>query len=494
VIYERVIRSVIYLLSSRAVLPILSVVSTIVVARWLDPEDYALVALAGIFTVMMTLVCELGLGAAIIQFKDVSDAELNAAFWLMLSSAGLAYVVLYAAAPFIASFFASPELTLVLRVVGLPAMFTVLRLVPESLLRKQLRLDLLSIAEVVATGAAVPLTVALAWGGAGVWALVSGSAATWLVQFSLLFAFSGWRPGWLVGSGRVGPLFRYSGAVLGSRLLWATYTASDRAVLGRLGGDVSLGFYAMASQIALVPVEQISTIVNHIAGPILAEVQGDVDAMRNCLVRSIRIVAWITLPMCVGALVVAEDAIRFVLTEKWTPAAPIVQMLCLYAGVRSLAVLFPPVLMAAYHADFLVRYNLAMVAVMPLGFWGGAWWAGGVGVAAVWAVVYPVAAIVMVRVTLRHLRMPWRALWVELQRPALATAIMAIATVGAAQAAPVLGAHGGVRLALVVLGGVVAYAAALRLLAGPELRDVALVFRALRSGTVRWPDSAHTVR
>ena len=71
-------------------------------------------------------------------------------------------------------------------------MLTVLRLVPENLLRKQLRLDRLSIAEVTAALTAIPLTVGLAWSGAGVWALVGGNAATWLVQFGLpMFRYSG---------------------------------------------------------------------------------------------------------------------------------------------------------------------------------------------------------------------------------------------------------------------------------------------------------------
>lgn len=492
-IYERVIRSAVYLVGSRAALPLLSVLSAVLVARWLRPEDYALMALADIFVVIVGMVCELGLGSAIIQFQNVTDAELNTAFWLMLGAAGPAYIFLYAAAPFIARFFASPDLTLLLRVLGLPATLTVLRLVPESLLRKRLRLDLLSIAEVTAPLTAIPLTVMLAWEGAGVWALVAGSVATWLVQSSLLFSFSGWRPGWRIGSSRLAPIVRYSGAVLGSRLLWALYAASDRAILGRLAGEVSLGFFAMASQIALKPVEKVSLIANQLAGPLLAEVQGDVQAMRTCLTRSLRIVAWITLPMCVGMLLVAEDAVRITLTEKWLPAVPIVQVLCVYAGVRSMTILLPPVLMAAYRADVLVRYNLAMTAVMPLAFAGGAWWAGALGVAAAWGIVHPVGAIVLARITLRHVQMSWRAVGCELRRPALATALMAIATIGASHGASALGAQAGGRLTVAVLTGIAAYAAALWRLAGPELRDVALVFRAVRGQTVEWADSARTV-
>ena len=491
-IYERVVHSAVYLVGSRAAVPLLSVLSAVLVARWLRPEDYALMALGDIFVVTIGMVCELGLGSAIIQFQNVTDAELNTAFWLILGSVGPAYVGLYLAAPFIARFFASPELTLLLRVLGLPAMLTVLRLVPENLLRKHLRLDRLSIAEVTAALTAIPVMVVLAWSGAGVWALVGGNAAAWLVHFWLLFAFSGWRPGWRVGSHRLAPMFRYSGAVLCSRLLWVLYAASDRAILGRLTGNLSLGFFAMASQIALKPLD-VSLIVNQLAGPLLAEVQGDVQVMRTCLARSLRIVAWITLPMCVGMLLVAEDAVRIVLTEKWLPAAPVVQILCVYAGLRSLTMLLPPVLMAAYRADVIVRFNLAMALVMPLAFAAGAWWAGALGVAAAWAIMQPVGGFVLARVTLHHVQMSWRSVARDLQRPALATILMAIATSGVSHVASLLGFHSGSRLTVAVLTGIAAYGAGLWRFAGPELREVALVWQAVRGQPVEWGDSVRTV-
>lgn len=84
--YERVVHSAVYLVGSRAALPLLSVLSAVLVARWLRPEDYTLMALGDIFVVTIGRVCELGLVSAIIQFQNVTDAELNTAFWLILGS------------------------------------------------------------------------------------------------------------------------------------------------------------------------------------------------------------------------------------------------------------------------------------------------------------------------------------------------------------------------------------------------------------------------
>lgn len=486
-IRERVVRSVVYLLVSRVVLQSLSIVSTLLIARWLNPEDYGLMALAAIFMAAFMLLSELGIGAAIIQFKDVAEEELNTAFWFTLGTAGVAYAVLYVVAPLVAQFFASPKLTVVLRVVGVAAVFTVLQKVPENLLRKQVHLDQLSIVEVISIAAGIPLALGLAWGGAGVWALVAGSASTSVVRCVLIFAFAGWRPGLRTGSRRVRQLVTFSGAALGSRLLWTVYSHSDHAVLGRVAGDVALGFYAMGSQIALIPLDKVTVIVNEVAAPVLAELQGDLAAMRDCLLRSVRIVGWITLPMCVGMLLVAEDTIRLVLTDKWLPAAPVVQLLCVYAAIRSLTALFPPVLMASYRATSMVRYNLALTALMPLGFWAGAWWAGPRGVAMVWLTLYPIAAAVMVAETLRHLQMPWRVLWLDLWRSVAATAVMALATLTVDWG---ISGGGPGRLAVVVFTGVIVYGAALWLGGDAVLHDFGVIFGWLRDRAARnWPSA-----
>ena len=222
----------------------------------------------------------------------------------------------------------------------------------------------------------------------------------------------------------------------------------------------------------------------------LAELQGDLTAMRDCLLRSVRIVGWITLPICFGMLLVAEDTIRLVLTDKWLPAAPVVRLLCLYAAIRSLAALFPPVLLAAYHPTSIVRYNLVLAVVMPFGFWAGAWWAGPRGVATMWLALYPVVAAVMVAETLRQLQMSWHTLWLDLRRPVASTAVMALATIIADWGVPGTGlAH----LAVVVSTGAIVYVASLWRGGGAVLDDFSAILGWLRLGPAPVGPSRPTV-
>src|SRR5262249_31841337 len=135
---ERLARSIFWIAWSRVALQTISFGSTILVARLLSPADYGLMALTGIWTNIIALVAELGLGAGIVQFRDVDDRELNTCFWIIMAVSALGYGTLYVAAPVIAMWFGSSALSAVLRVTGLSLLLVAVRVVPDSLLRRRL--------------------------------------------------------------------------------------------------------------------------------------------------------------------------------------------------------------------------------------------------------------------------------------------------------------------------------------------------------------------
>src|SRR5438874_495563 len=170
---ERITKSIFWMVLSRGGVQAIGLVTTLFIARLLSPEDYGLMALAGIWVFTISLLSEMGLGAVVIQFRDLGQRELNACFWLTLTVGTAGYGILYVAAPWIASWFGTPLLTDVLRVVGLTLPLLSLRVVPDSLLRQRLALDKVSQIEMAGALTTLPVAVLLAWTGAGVWTLVA---------------------------------------------------------------------------------------------------------------------------------------------------------------------------------------------------------------------------------------------------------------------------------------------------------------------------------
>ncbi|PYQ51576.1 MAG: hypothetical protein DMF78_13050 [Acidobacteria bacterium] len=386
---EQISRSVFWMVWSRGAVQVISFVSTILVARLLSPADYGLMALTAIWIYTVSLVAELGLATAILQFRDMDDAELNACFWLSLALGAVGYAGLYAAAPAVAWWFANPRIVSVLRVAGLSLPMLAARLVPDGLLRKRLELHRVAQTDVISALVTIPVVLGLALSGAGVWALVAGAVVMPFAQAATTFWFARWRPGLRLGTRRFREILRYSVGALGSKVGWVVFQQLDTFVLGKIAGAMGTGFYSMGKTLAHLAPDKISVAANQLASPIMAGLQSDTAAMRRSLLRAMRLVGCITAPLCMGLMLVADDVVWLALGPKWMPAVPVVRVLAVCALIRSLDVLFAPVLFARYRTSFMCAWTAGLLLVMPAVFWAGAVWRDGVGVALGWVAVYP---------------------------------------------------------------------------------------------------------
>lgn len=423
---DRIAKAVFWIGWSKGFVQFLSFLGTLYIARLLNPNDYGLLAMTGIWVSTLALLVEMGLGAAVIQFQNLDERELNMCFWGTLGTAIAGYLLLYAAAPAIADWFGAPMLCDVLRVVSLTLPLTAVRIVPDSLLRKALALDRTSQAEIVSVVVALPVQVMMAASGTGVWTLVTGMLLMAFTQSLLTFKFSSWRPGIRMGSPRLKAILGFSSARLGASFCWAVYDQMDTLVLGKISGEGVLGLFSMAKQLALLPVHKISVVVNQLAFPLMAGFQNNVEQMRSLLLRQIRIVACLTFPLCIGLALVAEDLVWVALTEKWLPLVPVLQVLCFSSVIRSLETLLPPVLIARYRAAVLFWWTVGLVLVMPFAFWAGAAWSGALGVAVVWAIVFPAMMLWMAQKAFAELSLSWNAIVAEVAPVLKATLVMAI--------------------------------------------------------------------
>ncbi|WP_447986164.1 lipopolysaccharide biosynthesis protein [Nitrospira sp. Nam74] len=474
---ERIAKSVFWMVWSRGGLQLVSFVITITVTRLLSPSDYGLMALATIWTATISMLAEMGLGAAIVQFRDLDKSELSACFWLIMTVAVVGYGTLFLASPSIADWFNTPELTTILRVVGLTLPLIAIRVVPDSLLRKQLRLDKVSQAEILSVMITMPVVLGLALAGAGVWALVAGAIIMPLVQSMATFWFVRWSPTLKIRGRRLREIIHYSAATLGSRLCWALYQQADTLVLGKVCGEAVLGFYTVAKQLATLPVEKATPFVNQLAVPVMAELQGNLEALQATFLKGLRLVTCLAFPMCVGLLLVADDLVAATLSDKWVATVQILRILCIFAATSSIATLLGPVLMARNRVKLQFWYTLIQLFVMPLAFWVGAIVLKGMGVAIAWAIIYPLSLLCLTHFTLTELGLGWQTFWSHLMVASMATMVMAVSVLAVRWMFTQFDlVNPGVRLSVSVVTGVAFYSLALFRLRGPLQREIREVF------------------
>jgi O-antigen/teichoic acid export membrane protein len=341
-----VARSIFWLAWSRGMLQLLSLATTVWVARILEPADYGVMALAGIFITTAGMLAEMGLVGAIVQFRDLERRELNTCFWIIMTLAAIAYTVLTLGASVIAEWFAVQRLAAVLPVLALALPVTACSMVSDSLLRKRLALDRVSQAEIISNVVTLPVILYCAKAGFGVWALVIGFLVGSLVRSAAIFAFAPWLPGLRIGGRRAKEMLHFSLKTLGITTLWALQEQANVLVIGKVTGQVTVGLYSMAKDLAMLPTAKISSVVYMLSSPMMAELQTDIVAMRKAFFRAMRLTAAIALPASAGMALVADDMVAVLLGPKWLPAVTVLRLLCLYAAVRAVDVLLPPVLVA----------------------------------------------------------------------------------------------------------------------------------------------------
>jgi O-antigen/teichoic acid export membrane protein len=409
----RVARSIFWLAWSRGVVQLLSFATTIVVARILVPADYGVMALASVFTGTAGTLAEMGLGRAIIQFRDLDRRELDTCFWITMTLATIAYAVLSLGASIVARWFGVPRLADVLPVLALVLPLTACSIVSDSQLRKRLALDRISQAEIIGGVIALPVMLGCALSGLGVWALVVGSLASLVARSVATFAFAPWFPGLRVGGERAREVLNFSLTTLGASIMWTLKEQTDVLVIGKITGQVAVGFYSMAKDLAMLPTAKISAVVNILSSPMMAELQTNTEAMRGAFYRAMRLIAAIALPTSAGVALVADDMVAVLLGPKWLPAVTVLRLLCLYAAVRAVDVLLAPVLFARRRERFMFWYCLALLIAVPAAVTLGALWDGAPGAVVLLTPVYCGLVAIMTKETLAEMNGSFSELWSE---------------------------------------------------------------------------------
>ena len=469
----RVARSMFWITWSRGALQLLTFATTLLVARILVPADYGVMALAGFWTGIASMLTEMGLGSAIIQFRDLDRREIDTCFWITNALALVCCTALSIGAPLIAEWFAVPRLADVLPVLSLILPLTACRVVSDSLLRKRLALDRVSQAEVISGIVTLPVTFGCAVAGLGVWALVIGALVNPAVRSVATFAFAPWYPGLRIGGERVKDVVRFSLATLGVKVMWALREWGNTLVIGKITGQVAtVGLYSMAEEIALLPGNKITTVVNMLCSPMMAELQTNIESMRAAFYRAVRMTAVIVVPASAGMALVADEMVAVLLGPQWLPAVPVLRLLCLYAEVRAIDVLLPPVLFARRRERFLFWYCLALLILTPVAAVLGTLWNGALGTVMFATPVYCAIMLVMAKEALAEMNGGFTELWSALWPIVAATAVMAAVVLLLREFAFARSSESPVvRLVLFSLGGAITYVAVLFAIGSPVIAE-----------------------
>lgn len=433
----------------------------LVVARLLSPADFGIVGMAVVAYSYLRLVGQFGLPVTIPTLRDLTEdqiAQLNSvAAVLGIACFGVACGLAYP----LALFFKTPRLFPVVVVTCSALLAFGFGAVPEGLLGKDLRFRRLAIGSSACDILSAAVTLLMAWRGFAYWALVAGNLSS-QVAFAALVVI--WRPcrfAWpRLGSIRKALLVCWHNLV--SLLAFASYDRLDNVTAGRVLGPSALGFYAMAWNLATVPLEKVATLVTYILPSYLAAVQSDTAALRRYLRGLSELMALAVFPASVGLALVAHDFVPLLLGSKWEPMAPVLEVLCPYVAFRSLVSLLDKTLIGIGQTRYVMWAQLWALLILPCGFYIGSHW-GICGIAWGWVAFYPLVALPLYWKTFRTIDLRLRD-YLSVLRPALEGIAIMVVGVGILKYHLPEGQPRVLRLAAEVLSGAALYAGAILLL------------------------------
>ena len=305
-----------------------SFIVSIVLARLLDPAVYGTVALVTIFTGIMQVFINSGLGTALIQKKDADDTDFSTVFYFNLFMCIFLYGVMFCAAPLIARFYGVPELTPIVRVLSLTLVISGVRNIQQSYISKNMLFKRFFFSTLGSTLVSAVVGIVMAYNGFGVWALVAQTLASNAIGTVILWLTVKWRPRLLFSFERLKTLFSYGWKLLVSSLLNTVYEDLRQLVIGKMYSTADLAFYNKGHQFPKLVITNVNTSLDSILLPAMAQEQDDKTRVKHMTRRSIRMSTYVIVPIMMGLAVCAEPFIRLLLTEKWLPAVFFLRIFC----------------------------------------------------------------------------------------------------------------------------------------------------------------------
>ncbi len=302
-------------------------VISLLIARILLPSDYGLIAMLSIFIAVAQVFVDSGFGNALIQKQGRDQVDYSTAFYFNIVIAILIYLIIWFIAPWVASFYNEPLLTQVMRLVGLNLIVNALSIVHRARLTIVLNFKLQALISIISVTISGALGIWMAYAGYGVWALASQTLLNGLLGTLLLWVLSYWMPSYCFSVESFKKLFGFGSKLLLSSLLHTFYMNLYSLVIGKAYNVTDLGYYNRASSFPVVISGNLLSVISRVTYPIQCGMQDDNERLRASLFRFTKMSCYIIFPLMVGMLVLAKPMVILVLTEKWLPAVPLLQIL-----------------------------------------------------------------------------------------------------------------------------------------------------------------------
>lgn len=323
-----VISNLVWRFAERCGAQLVSFIVSIVLARILAPEDYGTIALVTVFTAILQVFVDSGLGTALIQKKDADEIDFSSVFYFNFVVCLILYLGMFAAAPFIADFYGDVTLVPVIRILSLTIVISGVKGIQQAYVSRNMLFKRFFFSTIGGTIFSAVLGIAMAYAGFGIWALVAQQLSNTFIDTLILWITVRWRPTKSFSWTRLKYLLSFGWKLLVSSLLDTAYNNLRNLIIGKMYSSSDLAFYNQGDKFPKVIVTNINASIDSVLLPTMSSAQDDKERVKQMTRRAIKTSTYVMAPLMMGLAFCAEPIVSLVLTDKWLPCVPFLRIFC----------------------------------------------------------------------------------------------------------------------------------------------------------------------
>lgn len=324
-----IFKNFIWRFAERCGAQLVAFIVSVVLARVLNPEAYGTVALVTIFTTILQVFVDSGLGTALIQKKDADDLDFSTVFYFNFIVCLILYIGMFISAPYIAAFYKDSSLTPVIRILSLTIVISGVKGIQQAYVSRNMLFKRFFFSTIGGTVFSAFVGIGMAYTGAGIWALVAQQLSNAVIDTLILWITVKWRPKKMFSWMRLKKLLGFGWKLLVSSLLDTIYNNLRNLIIGKLYSSVDLAYYNQGDKFPKVIVTNINTSIDSVLLPTMSNAQDNNERVKQMTRRAIKTSTYVMAPLMMGLAFCAEPIVRIILTDKWLPCVPFLRIFCI---------------------------------------------------------------------------------------------------------------------------------------------------------------------
>ena len=326
---KRVFSNLMWRFAERCGAQTVSFVVSIVLARLLEPEVYGILALVTVFTAILQVFVDSGLGNALIQKKNADDVDFSTVFYANVVFCTAIYTMVFFVAPLIAKFYNNKSMTSIIRVLSLTILISGIKNIQQAYVTRNLLFKRFFYSTLMGTAVAAVVGIWLAYTGYGVWALVAQQIVNTLMDTIVLWVTVKWRPQKVFSLKRLKKLYSFGWKLLVSQLLDAVYSNIRQLIIGKMYSSADLAYYNRGRALPNIIVNNINASIDSVLLPTMSKEQDDCTRVKGMTRRAIKTSTYIMAPLMMGLAFTAKPVVCLLLTDKWIECIPYLRIFCI---------------------------------------------------------------------------------------------------------------------------------------------------------------------